>query len=140
MPNSEQKTIRKYSRSSTSKKKLDTNQLTLITMFERFMIFKETEGLTQITLKDYLKHFQYLLEYTNGDIAADELDLDTFRGFIGYMIHTKNLSPVTANVRIRTMRSFIRHCFMEGWIDDPIHERFKPLKTQEDTLESFTPN
>ncbi|MFA9559649.1 tyrosine-type recombinase/integrase [Evansella sp. AB-rgal1] len=55
------------------------------------------------------------------------------------MIHDKGLSPVTANVRIRTMRAFIRHCFMEGWIEEPIHERFKPVKTEEDTLESFTP-
>jgi integrase/recombinase XerD len=81
MPNSPQKTVRKYSRRSTSRKKLDTNQLTLTTMFERFMIFKETEGLTQITLKDYQKHFQYLLKYTNGDIAADGLLLKSIRTY-----------------------------------------------------------
>jgi integrase/recombinase XerD len=140
MPKTANNSVRKYSRHSTSRKKLDSNQLTLNTMFERFMIFKQTEGLTQITLEDYQKHFKYLLEYTKADLSSEELDLDVFRGFIGYMLHTKSLSAVTANVRIRTMRAFIRHCFMEGWIEEPIHERFKPLKTQEDTLESFTPN
>lgn len=28
----------------------------------------------------------------------------------------------------------------EGWIVEPIHEQFKPLKTQEKILMSFTPN
>jgi hypothetical protein len=51
-----QKTVRKYSRCSTSRKKLDPNQLTLTQMFEKFMIFKATEGLTEITLNDYKKH------------------------------------------------------------------------------------
>lgn len=36
------------------------------------------------------------------------------------------------------MRAFLRHCYMEGWVEEPIHERFKPVKTQEDTLEAFT--
>lgn len=56
------------------------------------------------------------------------------------MLHDKESSPVTANVRIRTIRAFLRYCFIEGWIEDPIHERFKPVRTKEDTLESFTPN
>lgn len=108
-------------------------------MFKKFMAFKATEGLTEITLNDYHKHIGYLLDYTGGDLSVEALNLDLFRGFIGFMLHDKGLSPVTANVRIRTMRAFLRHCFMEGWLEEPIHERFKPVKTEEDTLESFTP-
>ncbi|SDJ77085.1 tyrosine-type recombinase/integrase [Sediminibacillus albus] len=136
------KTVRKFARSTSIKRKTinDRNTATLNQMFEQFMGYKETEGLTDTTLQDYHKHFRYLLEYTNGDLPKDELSLELFRGFIGYMLHEKNLSPVTANVRIRTMRAFVRHCFLEGWIEEPIHERFKPVKTHEDTLESFTPN
>jgi integrase/recombinase XerD len=37
------------------------------------------------------------------------------------------------------MRAFIRYCHKKGWINEPIHEDFKPIKTPEDTLESFTP-
>lgn len=54
------------------------------------------------------------------------------------MLHELELSPVTANVRIRTMRAFICFCFSEGFIDTPIHENFKPVKTPADTLESLT--
>lgn len=137
-----QKNKRKYTRNIAVGRRITkhgSEPLTLLTMFEKFMVYKETEGLTHITLNDYHKHIKYLLEYTGGDLPSSELDLELFRGFIGFMIHDKGLSPVTANVRIRTMRAFIRHCFMEGWIEDPIHERFRPVKTEEDTLESFTP-
>jgi integrase/recombinase XerD len=64
---------------------------------------------------------------------------ELFGEFIGYMLHEKELSPVTANVRISTLRAFIRFCFNEGYISTPIHENFKPVKTPEDTLESFSP-
>ena len=37
------------------------------------------------------------------------------------------------------MRAFLRHCYQEGWIEEPIHERFKPVKTPEDEIQAFTP-
>jgi integrase/recombinase XerD len=115
--------VRKYSKGVSFKKQTDPNKVMLSNMFEKFMNFKETEGLTEITLNDYKKHFNYFLEYTNGYISSEELNLDVFLGFIGFMLHNKDLSPVTANVRIRTMRAFIRYCYMEGWIQEPILER-----------------
>ncbi len=45
---------------------------------------------------------------------------------------------MTVNIRIRTMRAFIRFCYKKGYIDDRIHEDFKPVKAPEDTLESLT--
>jgi integrase/recombinase XerD len=108
-------------------------------MFDRFMSFKKTEGLTQITIRDYYIHFNYLIDFLGRDLENDEITLDVFRDFIDYMVNEKGLSPVTANVRIRTIRAFLRYCYLENYIEYPIHERFKPLKTKEDTLESFTP-
>jgi integrase/recombinase XerD len=113
--------------------------LTLKEMFQRFMNYKKTESLTRTTINDYHIHFGYLIDYLEGDLYREEITLEVFRGYIGHMLHDKGLSPVTANVRIRTMRAFIRYCFLEGYIDEPIHDRFKPVKTQEDTLESFSP-
>ncbi|KON88876.1 integrase [Sporosarcina globispora] len=135
-----QKTIRKYKRgqgTSSTKKVIDS--LTLFEMFERFMTVKKTEALSVRTLADYKTNFEYFKQYVVEDLSFDEITLDVFRGFIGYMLHEKELSPVTANVRIRTMRAFIRFCYTEGYIDSPIHENFKPVKTPEDTLESLTP-
>jgi len=136
----QQKTIRKYKRGQGGRStKRVVQELTLSEMFQGFMTVKETEALASRTLNDYTKNFNYFREYLDGeDLIADEITIDLFRGFIGYMLHEKELSPVTANVRIRTMRAFIRFCFTEGYIDTPIHEKFKPVKTVEDTLESFT--
>ncbi|MEY2193764.1 hypothetical protein AB7942_13660 [Neobacillus sp. BF23-41] len=55
------------------------------------------------------------------------------------MLNDQGLKPTTVNVRIRTNRAFLRHCYQEGWIDTPIHEKFKPIKTPEDEIQAFTP-
>lgn len=56
------------------------------------------------------------------------------------MLNEKELVPMTVNIRVRNMRAFIRYCHKKGWVNEPIHEDFKPIKTPEDTLESFTPD
>jgi integrase/recombinase XerD len=134
------KVKRKLTRSvSSSKRGRQSASLTMAEMFERFMLFKKTEGLTKVTINDYYLHYNYLLEFLERDIEKEEMTIDLFRDYIGYMLNEKDLSPVTANVRIRTIRAFLRYCYLENYIEEPIHERFKPVKTKEDTLESFTP-
>ncbi|WP_409253861.1 tyrosine-type recombinase/integrase [Bacillus sp. SCS-153A] len=136
----QKKTIRKYKRGQRSSViRRVTEGLTLFEMFDRFMTVKKTEGLSSRTITDYYNNFKYFKNYQEEDLSAGEITIDVFRGFIGYMLHELELSPVTANVRIRTMRAFIRFCFHEGYLDTPIHESFKPVKTPEDTLESLTP-
>jgi integrase/recombinase XerD len=108
-------------------------------MFERFMMQKRTEGLARRTLVEYEVHFGYLLQYIEGDVVKEQMNADLFRGYIDWMLNERNLLPVTVNVRVRTMRAFFRFCFMEGYIDSPVHEKIKILKTEEDTIEFFTP-
>lgn len=36
------------------------------------------------------------MEFTAADLTKEEITLETFRDFIGYMLHDKGLSPVTA--------------------------------------------
>jgi len=78
-------------------------------------------------------------DYLGGDVPNEEVTVDLFRNYIGYMLNDQVLKPTTVNVRIRTNRAFLRHCYREGWIEIPIHEKFKPIKTQEDEIQSFTP-
>jgi integrase/recombinase XerD len=136
-----QKTHRKYKRGevNTRKTKKVIDDLTLFEMFDRFMSFKKTEALASRTLADYYTNFEYFKDFIDEDLTVDEVTTELFRDFIGYMLHERELSPVTANVRIRTLRAFIRFCYTEGFISTPIHENFKPVKTPEDTLESFSP-
>ncbi|NMD69616.1 tyrosine-type recombinase/integrase [Bacillus sp. DNRA2] len=136
-----QQTIRKYKRGQAGKRttRKVMESFSLFEMFERFMLFKKTEGLASRTINDYYTNFDYFKEFIGEDLSVDVITTELFRDFVGYMLHEKELSPVTANVRIRTLRAFIRFCYTEGYIDIPIHENFKPVKTPEDTLESFTP-
>jgi integrase/recombinase XerD len=115
------------------------DELTLDEMFDKFMTFKKTEALAPRTLSEYYIHFEYLKNFLGEDMTNESITLEDFRGYIGYMLHDKELAPMTVNIRIRTMRAFIRFCYSEGFIDNPIHENFKPVKAPEDTLESFTP-
>ncbi len=85
-------------------------------MFEQFMNYKVTEGFAEPTIHCYYEHFHYLNEFLQGDLSNDEITLEFFRGYIGFMLNEKKLAPTTANVRIRTIRAFLRHCFQEGWI------------------------
>ncbi|WP_158555994.1 tyrosine-type recombinase/integrase [Peribacillus glennii] len=56
------------------------------------------------------------------------------------MLEDLELAPNTVNIRVRTMRAFVRYCYEEkGWITEPVHRRFKPVKSPMDTVEAFTP-
>ncbi|WP_407701287.1 hypothetical protein [Tumebacillus algifaecis] len=44
-------------------------------------------------------------------MAGEDITADLLRANIDWMIHDKGLSPVTTNVRIRTMRAYIRFAF-----------------------------
>lgn len=133
------KTKRKVARTTTNiNVRSLVGSLSLVEMFERFMSQKRTEGLSYKTIEDYEIHFGYLLGFLGGDLPKENINADIFRAYVDWMIHDKALSPVTANVRVRTMRAFIRFAFVEGFIDTPVHEKIKTLKTEEDTIESFT--
>ncbi|QIZ07646.1 tyrosine-type recombinase/integrase [Priestia megaterium] len=107
-------------------------------MFQRFMWFKHSEGLAPRTIEEYRIHFQWLLDYLEGDLSSEEMTLEVFREWVDFMLNEKCLQPTTVNIRIRTMRAFLRWCYLEELIETPIHEKFKPMKTAEDTIEALT--
>ncbi|MBT2682786.1 tyrosine-type recombinase/integrase [Bacillus sp. ISL-37] len=134
------KKIRMYSRrGSNLPTKSSKEEIPIKTLFEKFLSEKSIEGLAERTLHDYNIYFNYLMHFIGENIINTQFTKDLFKSFVVYMLHEKGLCPVTANVRIRTVRAFLRYCYLNGYIKEPIHEHFKPVKTKEDTLESFTP-
>lgn len=132
------KNVRKGRRLNASQKvNLD---LTLVEMFERFLVSKRAEALASRTLEDYETHFGYFYEYIEGDIKADDITANLMREYLAYMIHDRGLKPMTVNLRIRTLRAFMRFCYTEGYIPEPVHEKFKPVKVPEDTIQALTPS
>jgi integrase/recombinase XerD len=130
------KGLRKHGRVTTTRKV--TESFTMSEMFERFMWFKQSEGLAPRTIEEYQIHFQWLLNYLGQDLSREQIVLEVFLEWVDFMLNDKGLQPTTVNIRVRTMRAFLRWCFLENMIDTPIHERFKPMKTVEDTIEALT--
>ncbi|MGG3561680.1 tyrosine-type recombinase/integrase [Neobacillus rhizosphaerae] len=135
------KPIRKSKRKHSRETKVETQileELTMSEMFQRFMWEKQSEGLAPRTVEEYYVHFQYLMDYLEEDLTREEMDYEPFQSYIQYMVQDKGLKPMTVNVRVRTMRAFLRWAYKERLIDLPVHEKFRPIKTEEDTIESFT--
>jgi integrase/recombinase XerD len=140
MPNN-RTTNRKGARNSNKiiRTKTVEQKFTLHEMFEQYMNYKLTEGLAEPTILAYYENFRYLTDFLDGDLSNEEITVDIFNKYVAYMLHEKKLQRTTANTRIRNMRAFLKYCYQEKWIDEAIHERLKPVKTPEDTIESFTP-
>ncbi|PGS55117.1 tyrosine-type recombinase/integrase [Bacillus sp. AFS041924] len=123
-------------------KPLDADEkLSLLSLFDRFMVAKKAELIAPRTRKDYELHFQYLLRYLKREgyeYNLKSLTVDVFTHYTIDMIEHQGLSPVTANVRIRTTRAFLRWLYNQSYIRDALHLSFKPLRTPQDTIESFT--
>lgn len=135
-----EKEVRKYNVGKASTRTIRSASLETITgLYDRFCNYKQTEGMAPRTLKDYQAHFHYLMKYLDGeDISRSEITRDLFRDYISWLLYDLGLSPVTVNVRIRTLRAFLRFCYKEGYVLHPIHEDLKILRTPQDLIESFT--
>jgi integrase/recombinase XerD len=132
------KTVRKGRRLNTTPKV--NFDLTLVEMFERFLVAKRSEALAKRTLEDYETHFGYFYEFLEGDIKADNITADLLREYLSYMIQDRGLKPMTVNLRVRTLRAFMRFCYVENYITSPFHESIKPIKAPEDTIQALTPS
>lgn len=128
--------VRKYKRETS-----DETHLTMNEMFEQFMFIKRAEGLAPRTLKEYQVNYEYFLRYVNEDLSSEEMTVELFCGWIDYMREELELAPATINIRVRTMRAFVRYAYEEKtWIAEPIHRRFRPVKAPIDVVEAFTPD
>jgi integrase/recombinase XerD len=107
---------------------IDSNIQTLDEMFVKFMTAKKIEGLAPRTINEYYQHDDYLKEYIGEDMTNENVTTEDFQGYIGYMLNEKELAPMTVNIRMRTMRAFIRYCYKKGFIETSIHEDFKPIQ------------
>lgn len=129
-----------------AKRHFNRNALTeepLSKLYDRFMLEKRTQGLARITLQGYDIHYGYFISYIEDkydmkDLAYHEIVSSIFVEYIQYLTGERGLKAISANVRIRTLRAFLRWCYDEEYIDEPIHKKFKPLKVPEKQVEALT--
>lgn len=103
------------------------------------MLVKKGEGLANRTIREHYNNFGYFKNYINRELLADEMTTELFMCWITFMREEMDYSPMTINIRVRTMRAFLRYCYEDqAWISEPIHKRFKPIKAPIDVVEAFT--
>lgn len=113
--------------------------MTMTEMFENYMLVKKGEGLAKRTIDEHYANYGYLKDYLQAELTAEEMTTELFMGWITHMIEDKDYAPGTVNIRVRTVRSFLRYAHEEkGWLDEPIHRRFKPIKAPIDVVEALT--
>ena len=102
-------------------------------IFKEFLTVKKLEGSSERTITDYQNHIDIyfkrflVIERIN---ETELLDIGLIRNYIGHM-QDKNLKSSTINVRLRTLRAYIRWLSKEGVINNSIPTRLKLVKQEE---------
>lgn len=83
-------------------------------VFEEFIEYKEAEGISERTKKDYLKHITKLLEVTDNNLNEDNIK----RGIIKTFNTVSNMSAVTYNMKYKYLNCFFNYCQKEKYIKE----------------------
>ena len=85
------KTQRKGSRNTQNIKRFKQTEqkMTLFEMFERFITFKQTEGLAKPIIQGYYEHFHYLNDYLGGMYLMKKLQLNCFEIILAICLMTR---------------------------------------------------
>lgn len=110
-------------------------------LHEKFMKDKALEGLAPRTLEEHRTHIRYLKSYLEDDkrstlnrIADLELNYCTFKDYLAYMVIEKQYKPCTTNIRIRTLKCYLKWLYENDYINENYGVRLKLVKVPEDTI------
>lgn len=114
----------------------------LIDAHKNFINYKKIEGLRERTINDHKLHFNYFnkwllnLDINYKEFCVSDINLQHCRDYITYMLN-KGLSPVTINIRLRTLKCFLRFLEDEEIIHNKIAEKIKLLKVNNDNEQNL---
>lgn len=112
-----------------------------IRLYNEFVTVKNLEGLGERTIKDYLLHIKYLtswLDETETDKLNRYVEKGIFLQYIGYMLE-KEYKPCTINIRLRTLKCYLRWLCNEKYIAEDIASKLKLVKVPKDSIEPLNP-
>lgn len=133
--------------------------VTLDETITEFLLAKQAERSSDRTIRDYKTHFRYFqkwLEMSHHNLRLVEITTKVIHEYISYMSNEKQhyddhptrsrrskpgsfgLSPMTVNVRIRTLRAFFNWCYRNGKIRVNVVQDVKLQKVDQDTIIAFT--
>lgn len=95
---------------------IDMSMEEFLLLHEKFIHYKALEGLAQRTIDDHKKMMDYFKNYLLLDkrsMSDRYVNIDAFRGYLSYMLLEKGYKPCTVNIRLRTMKCYLRWLFDE---------------------------
>lgn len=120
---------------------VDSRRLTVADALDKVLTVTMAEGYRPRTLKDYRRIWTWFFDYLSASGAnvryIDEVTTDHFREYIADCL-TRNLSPVTVNVRVRALKAIFNRLHEEGLIEENPAARVRKLKTDEKAVQPLT--
>jgi len=122
-----------------------------------FIDYKTSQGLRARTISEHKIHYRYFKEWLDiqyPNITAQEVSQQHIQEYVSFMssgvVKFDNhpyrpqeeigLSPMTINIRLRTLKCFIKYLYEQGYIDSNPAASIKHFKTDEDYIGAFTEN
>lgn len=110
-------------------------------LHEQFMTVKKLEGLAAKTIEDHFKFMRYFSDWMADDVKDYEnrfVEKGIILEYIAYM-YSKGFKPCTMNLRLRTLKCYLRWLYTEKVINEDISAKIKLVKAPKDTKEPLTP-
>lgn len=111
-------------------------------LHEKFMEDKSLQGLAPRTLEEHEIHIRYFKSYLNAanqsSIDCKALNMDVLKSYIYYMVHEKEYKPCTVNLRLRTLKCYLRWLFEENHLSFNYAMKIKLLKVLKDTIKPLS--
>lgn len=122
-------------------KQTDVTLKDFMDLHPKFIEQKTLEGLASRTLRDHEKHMGYFKKYLEEDERSKldrYVETDIFRGYLAYMVHQTELKPCTINIRLRTLKCYLKWLYDEGYIEFNYSKKLKLVKVPEDTIKPLS--
>lgn len=112
-----------------------------IKFYDDFITSKTLQGLAQRTIKDYKNHMEFLKKYFETEKRFDMnryLDASDFVEYLSYMLLQKQYKPCTINIRLRTLKCYLKWLYEEKYIPSDFGVKIKLVKVPQDTIKPLS--
>jgi ferredoxin len=106
-------------------------------LHENFLADKRLEGISERTMHDHITHIYYLKTYVLNEKRSDMnqyIDAEFFKSYIYYMMITKEYKPCTVNIRLTSLKCYLRWRFSNKFICENYSLIIKKVKRPEDEI------
>jgi integrase/recombinase XerD len=103
---------------------------------------KALEGLAERTLKDYEVHMRYFTKFVDSIPRSNSdrfsISMQILKDYLYHMVQEKELKPCTVNIRLRTLKCFLKWLYDNKHINENYGLKLKLQRVPEDTIKPLS--